>query len=72
MPSVTVKDVNQQEFVRALSAFLKKWVISAEEEATAPQLALDVIIGPPPSVNHAERDASELVSSTLVASARSY
>ncbi|XP_039978489.1 40S ribosomal protein S19 isoform X2 [Xiphias gladius] len=24
MPSVTVKDVNQQEFVRALSAFLKK------------------------------------------------
>lgn len=24
MPSVTVKDVNQQEFVKALSAFLKK------------------------------------------------
>lgn len=24
MPSVTVKDVNQQEFVMALSAFLKK------------------------------------------------
>lgn len=24
MPGVTVKDVNQQEFVRALAAFLKK------------------------------------------------
>lgn len=27
MPGVTVKDVNQQEFVRALAAFLKKWVM---------------------------------------------
>ena len=27
MPAVTVKDVNQQDFVKALSAFLKKYVV---------------------------------------------
>ncbi|XP_073485283.1 small ribosomal subunit protein eS19-like [Aquarana catesbeiana] len=40
MPAVTVKDVNQQEFVRALSAFLKKsWKLKVPEWVDTVKLA---------------------------------